>query len=83
MCCFAENEEGHAFFRRQNNFVYPKPEQVQYQPRFLCLPRPYRPPSGSLPLLTPSPALRHRRDRPHIAAGIYLPIPVSGAATDT
>ncbi|XP_046694900.1 uncharacterized protein KIAA2012 homolog isoform X1 [Silurus meridionalis] len=62
-----ENEEEHAFFRRQGNSVYPKPEQVRYQPRFLCFPRPNRPPPGPLPHITPSPALRHCRDEPHIA----------------
>ncbi|XP_027020552.2 uncharacterized protein LOC113654540 isoform X1 [Tachysurus fulvidraco] len=53
-----ENEEDPAFFRRQGNCPYPRPEQVRYQPRFLCFPRPNRPPPGPLPLLTPSPALR-------------------------
>lgn len=73
MCCFAENDEDRAFFRRQANFVNPKTEQVRYQPRFLCLPRPNRPPPGPLPLITPSPALR-RRDRLHMAAGICIMI---------
>ncbi|KAF4087092.1 hypothetical protein AMELA_G00091760 [Ameiurus melas] len=44
-------------------------EQVRYQPRFLCLPRPSRPPPGPLPLITPGPALRRSGDTPHMAAG--------------
>ncbi|XP_058246804.1 uncharacterized protein KIAA2012 [Hemibagrus wyckioides] len=65
-----ENEEEHAFFRRQGNFLYPRPEQVRYQPRFLCFPRPNRPPPGPLPLITPNPALRRSGDWPHMAAGV-------------
>lgn len=72
MYCFAENEEEHALFRHQGNYVYPKPEQLRYQPRFLCLPRPNRPPPGPLPLITPNPALRRSGDKPHMAAGICL-----------
>ncbi|KAK3543554.1 hypothetical protein QTP70_023881 [Hemibagrus guttatus] len=65
-----ENEEQHAFFRRQGNCLYPRPEQVRYQPRFLCFPRPNRPPPGPLPLITPSPALRRSGDRPQMATGV-------------
>ncbi|KAB5577215.1 hypothetical protein PHYPO_G00207360 [Pangasianodon hypophthalmus] len=64
-----EDDEERAFFKRQGNSVYPKPEQVRYHPRFLCSPRPNRPPPGPLPLLTPSPALRRGEDRPHMATG--------------
>lgn len=76
MYCFPENEKDRAFFRHQSNCVYPKTEQVRYQPRFLCMPRPNRPPPGPLPLITPNPAPKHGGDRPHVAAGICLLIAV-------
>lgn len=75
-CAVAENEEEH-----QANCVNTKPEEVRYQPRFLCLPRSNRPPPGPLPPITPRPAPRHSGDRPHMPAGIYLFIQVTGVAT--
>ncbi|TSK92874.1 hypothetical protein Baya_5588 [Bagarius yarrelli] len=62
-----------AFFKRQGNCLYPRPEQVRYQPRFLCFPRPYRRPPGPLPLITPCSALRRSGDRPHMEAATCKP----------
>ncbi|KAF5895297.1 stress response protein NST1-like isoform X4, partial [Clarias magur] len=64
-----ETEKDRTFFRHQTNCVYPKPEQVRYQPRFLCMPRPNRRPPGPLPLITSNPAPKHGGDKPYMAAG--------------
>ncbi|XP_072541791.1 uncharacterized protein KIAA2012 homolog isoform X2 [Salminus brasiliensis] len=64
-----EGREDHAVSVGQGNSVYPRPGQVRYQPRFLCFPRPHKPPSGPLSPITQSLAPRQNEDRPHLAPG--------------
>ncbi|KAL6484576.1 hypothetical protein MHYP_G00066210 [Metynnis hypsauchen] len=67
--CANEGREEYASSTGQGNSVYPRSGQVRYQPRFLCLPRPNRPPSGSLPPIAQSLAPMCGEDRPHLAPG--------------
>ncbi|KAL7881922.1 hypothetical protein AOLI_G00087710 [Acnodon oligacanthus] len=65
----SEGREECASSTGQGNTVYPRSGQVRYQPRFLCLPRHNRPPSGSLPPIAQSLAPMCGEDRPHLAPG--------------
>ncbi|XP_066542028.1 uncharacterized protein [Hoplias malabaricus] len=59
----------HASYTGPIKSEYSRPGQMRYEPRFLCFPRPLRPPPGPLPPIDQSLAPRHSENSIHLTPG--------------